>query len=76
VAGEGKRVTEHGPDLGESFTVADDMRDGDLVYWEHAADGRIFLRRMEEWQLVFVTGPVFRIERSGGPLSFALIPIR
>jgi hypothetical protein len=69
-------VDEQGPELGESFVAADDIRHGDLVYWDRDPDGRIFLRRMEEWQLVFVTGPVFRIERSGGPLSFALIPIR
>ena len=69
-------MDEHGPGLGESFETADDIRNGDLVFWDREPDGRIFLRRMEESQLVFVTGPVFRIERSGGPLSFALIPVQ
>ncbi len=64
------------PNVGDEFTTADDIRNGDLVRWDRDADGQILLRRVEEWQLDSTPGPVFRIVRANGPLSFSLTPVK
>ena len=69
-------MDERGPELGESFVTADDIRNGDLVRWDRGADGRILLRRVEPSELDSTPGPVFRLEHGEEPLSFALIPVQ
>ncbi len=65
-----------GPRFGDSFVTGDDIRGGDLVFWDRDPDGEFILRRLEEWQLASHEGPVYRISRGDGALSFTLTPVK
>jgi hypothetical protein len=58
------------PREGDDFVTCDQIRAGDLVYWDRLPDGRFALRRLEESLLGFFGGTVYRIRRGAGPTTF------
>jgi hypothetical protein len=64
------------PRLGDDFRTADDIKPGDLVYWDRGADGILTLRRLERWQVASCPRTVFRVDGVRGPRDFDLTPIK
>ncbi len=62
--------------MGEEFTTADNILAGDLVDWVRARDGKLFLRRLDEWKLAETRGPVWRIEPGNDKASFMLRQVK
>ncbi len=64
------------PRMGDDFRTAENIRQGDLVYWDRGRDGILTLRKLEQWQVASCPRTVFRVERISGPRDFDLTPIK
>jgi hypothetical protein len=62
-----ERNDRNEPWVGEKFTVVDDITVGDLVYYDRAPDGRLFIRRLREWEVNSFAGRLYRVERGEAP---------
>ncbi len=49
------------PAVGDSVVAADDLRDGDIVYFERVAPNHIIIRLVTHEFLVAYTGPIFAV---------------
>jgi len=53
--------------VGDRVVVVDELAIGDLVYLDGQPDGRVFIRRLAEWQAESFEGRIHRLEPGPEP---------